>query len=418
MSSVRCFKAFFRFPLLLVLTLAVVAADNPPGSTPVPTDPVFQARLVDGSTASGRIRQLGPNAALVLVGETERTIPLVDVVSLTRDGAPPSSPDGSMVVFPEGDRLRAIINNSDDATLEVQPGSLADQSTRIPLNSMLGALLAPPTEPKSLDSLLDSIRDTTRNADVLWLGNGDRLTGDLVKLGAEKVEFQPGAKLLDLPRSGVVAIGFDPGTVRYPLPEGPFAELTFTDGSRLGVTGMSVEQGLLVCVTRFGSSIRPALGSISRIHVRGARVRYLSELTEAGTQYVGYLGKHPGIFGRNRTWDGYPLRVAGQPYERGLGMLPRTLVAYKLSADDQAFQATIGLDERAGDRGNVVFRVVVDGKQKFASRPLSKRDAPEFMNVELAGAKSLILVAEFGEGGDVQDSADWIEARLVRSARP
>jgi hypothetical protein len=95
-------------------------------------------------------------------------------------------------------------------------------------------------------------------------------------------------------------------------------------------------------------------------------------------------------------------------------MLPRTLLAYKLAEDDHAFQATIGLDDRAGDRGSVVFRVMVDGKDKYVSPVLTKRDGPEFVNVDLAGAKILILVAEFGEGGDVQDSADWIDARLVR----
>jgi hypothetical protein len=376
---------------------------------------VFQARLTDGSTVSGRIHRLGPDGKLALLGDQDRSIPLIDLVSLVRDGdIPPSYPDGSLVVFPEGDRLRAIINAADEKSLEVQPGALGDRPTRIPLNAMLGVVLSPPSEPNSLADLLANIAEGTRDSDVLWLGNGDRLTGDLIGLGAETVSFRSQTKVLELPRPGVLAIGFNPKGVRYPKPEGVFLELTFTDGSRLGVTGLSLEQGTLACSARFDGSIQPALGALSRIYVLGGKVRYLSEITAAGSQFVGYLGEHPGRIGRNKTWDGFPLRLAHAPFDRGLGMLPRTLVAYKLTGEDHAFQATIGLDDRAGERGSVVFRVMADGKDKYISPPLSKRDSPVFVNVDLAGVKLLILVAEFGEGGDVQDSADWIDARLVR----
>jgi hypothetical protein len=409
-----CSHAVRRFFVLLIVSSGL-AADSPPGNAPVPTDPVFQARLADGSTASGRIHRLGPDGNLVLVGEQERSFPLLDLVSLVRDGdIPPSYPDGSLVVFPEGDRLRAIINTADETSLEVQPGALGDRPTRIALNAMLGVVLSPPSDPKSLAGLLANITGEARDSDVLWLGNGDRLTGDLVGLGSEIVSFRSGAKVLELPRPGVLAIGFDPQSVRYPRPDGLFLELTFTDGSRLGASALSLEQGTLTGSARFGGAIRPSIETISRIYVRGGKVRYLSEIAAAGSQFVGYLGEHPGRIGRNTTWDGFPLRLAHLPFDRGLGMLPRTLVAYKLTGEDHAFQATIGLDDRAGERGSVVFRVMADGKDKYVSPPLTKRDRPEFVNVDLTGVKLLILVVEFAEGGDVQDSADWIDARLVR----
>jgi hypothetical protein len=62
----------------------------------------------------------------------------------------------------------------------------------------------------------------------------------------------------------------------------------------------------------------------------------------------------------------------------------------------------------------VVFRVLVDNKERFISPPMAKRDAPVAVDIDVSGAKVLILATEFGEGGDVQDSADWIEARMVR----
>src|SRR5205807_2281318 len=112
--------------------------------------------------------------------------------------------------------------------------------------------------------------------------------------------------------------------------------------------------------------------------------------------------------------DGHPLRLAGQGYDRGLGTQSRTLLAYRLSAGDRRFQATVGLDESAGPLGSVVFRVLVDGKERLVTPPMSVRDTPKAIDVDLTGAKALILMTEFGERGEIRDFADWAEARILR----
>jgi hypothetical protein len=58
--------------------------------------------------------------------------------------------------------------------------------------------------------------------------------------------------------------------------------------------------------------------------------------------------------------------------------------------------------------------VRVDREDKFVSQPLSMRDPPQSIDVDVSGAKVLILATEFGERGDVRDLADWVEARLIR----
>ena len=49
-----------------------------------------------------------------------------------------------------------------------------------------------------------------------------------------------------------------------------------------------------------------------------------------------------------------------------------------------------------------------------ADRELTARDDPLPINVSVAGVRELTLVVEFGQGGDVQDIVDWVDARLVR----
>jgi hypothetical protein len=400
-------------PAASALAQGGAAADRPGAA--VSSDPVFRVRLTDGSVVTGRIDRLATPGPLRLEGAEGRSIPLEGIVSLTREAEPPpGQPAGGMLVFPDGDRLRAIVGATKDGAVQVRPGPLGDSALSVPLDDLLGLVWAPAGEASAQEALLRRVRTEPRRSEVLWLTNGDRLVGSLLGFSAEAVEFQPDTGPLTLPRPSVVAIGFDPRLVRYGKPEGTYLELTLTDGSRLGVTDARVERGQLTARTRFGAEVRPPLSALSRIVVRSAAVAYLSERAEDGAQYVGYVGEHPKTYGRDATWDGHPLSLAGRPYDRGLGTLPRTLLAYRLDPADRRFQATIGLDDRAGELGSVVFRVLVDGKERWASPPVGRRGPPVDVDVDVAGGKVLILATEFGERGDVQDSADWIDARIVQ----
>ncbi len=415
------------FVLSLCLISGILARPCPADEATAPTDPVFTVVLSDGPPVEGRIRQLGPSNRLVIDldqppagGAPEPlSFSLDRVVSLTRRGVDPapSPPLGSLVLFPEGDRLRAIIGPVEGNALTALPPALGDAATPIPLDAVLGILLAPPSAPGEAEALIRRIRTQPRQAEVLWLANGDLISGSLLELGSSVVKFEPENGPIGVPRSSVVALGFDPALVSYDRPADPYLELTFTDGSRLGISNARVEKGRLLATTRFGLEVAIGISAISRIHTRGGSVSYLSEYDEAASEFVGYLSPHPGTYGRDLTWDGHGLRLAGQPFDRGLGMLPRTLLAYRLDPRDHRFQALVGLDDRAGPRASVVFRVLVDGKERFTSPALSPRQAPIPIDVDLSGGRLLILVVEFGEAGDVQDSAIWAEARLIRKAQ-
>ena len=116
----------------------------------------------------------------------------------------------------------------------------------------------------------------------------------------------------------------------------------------------------------------------------------------------------------DRTVDGHPFQLAGQTYDRGIGTQSTTFLVYPLEPGDRRFQALVGVDERAGPLGSVVFRVLVDGKERFKTPPMTDHDPPRTIDVDVAGGKFLILATEFGDRGDVRDLADWVEARLIR----
>ena len=395
--------------------LTLPAAAEPAADATVASDPVFTALKVDGGTVSGRIRQLGPRGELTLVTDAgpEVVLPLDTLVKLSRDnpGTTPT-PEAPAVLFPGGDRLyRTTIGATNETSLEVHSYLLGKLA--IPLDSVLGLVLALATDSDALDDLLVRVRNEPRASEVVWLANGDKLAGSLLGLTDKAVEFQPGAAAIKLDRAGVVGVGFDPAQVVYLSPRSGLLELTLSDGSRLGVSGARVEQGHVLAETRFGAPVKVPLADLARVYPRTPSVVYLSERAVAGAQYVPYVGPtRP--YRRDATVEGHPLRLSGQEFERGLGTQSRTLLAYRLEPGDKRFQARIGLDDRAGPLGSVVFRVLLDKKEVYLSPPLAARDAPRSIDIDVSGSKALFLITEFGERGGVRDFADWAEARLIR----
>lgn len=408
----------FAATIAFVLACAAgsVRGDDPKNTT-VPSDPVFEATLADGSVVSGRLLGFGPAQSLVLVGDAgEKSVVLSRLVSLTRQGDPPPyPPEGTVVVLPDGDRLSASIQSSGEQAVEVQPKALGEAKASVPLSSVLGLLLIPDSDAAKQDEWLRRLRAEPRDGDVAWLANGDRVVGALLGLDARKVRVQRDGADVELDRAGVVAVGFDPALAAYPKPEGLYFELTSRDGSRLGVSDCKLEKGRLVATARFGAALEIPLTEVSRLVARSPSIVYLSEQTEIAKKSVGYLGESDLPLGKDTTFDGQTaLHLGGRFYDHGLGMIPRTEVTYKLDASDKRFQSLVGLDDRAGARGSVVFRVLVDGEEKFATPAMTIRDAPRLIDVVVGGGKRLTLVTDAGEGGYVQDIADWVEPRLIR----
>jgi NPCBM/NEW2 domain len=378
------------------------------------SDPMFKAQLVDGRTVSGRIASLGPGAITLASAEgPAHELPLGRLVKLTREYSVAfPSLDRSHVIFPEGDCLmRGVVGASSETTLDVRSDALGKMA--IPLESMLGLYLAGQRSDSELDPIMDRVRGEPRTTEVLWLANGDRLAGGFLGMDENKITMQVGGKPAPVDRAGVVALGFDPGLVVYPRPDSDFLELTLKDGSRLGVTEARLDDSTVLATTRFGQALKVSLNELVRVHVRSKSIDYLSEREPIRVSYVPYVGPTREIR-VDRTVDGHYFQLAGQTFDRGLGMQSTTLVAYRLKPGDRRFQALVGVDERAGPLGSVVFRVLVDSNERFRTPPLTDHDSPKAIDVDVAGAKFVILATEFGDRGEVRDLADWVEARIIR----
>ena len=93
-------------------------------------------------------------------------------------------------------------------------------------------------------------------------------------------------------------------------------------------------------------------------------------------------------------------------------------LAYDVSGY-RKFEAELSLDESAGLRGSVIFKVVLQGNDNawttaYESPILRGGDPPLPISVELKGAARLALIVEFADRGDELDHANWLEARLIK----
>ena len=337
--------------LLYLVALPGRAQEHVPAGATVPSsDPVFNVQLVDGKSLSGQLRELGPKDKLTLVlpGGINRVVPLNQVVKVTRDGPPDEfSAEGSVILLLDGDRLyhRPVIGATKDTVLVVQEHVLGQLT--IPLESLVGLVFKPPSDPDDSSVFLDRIRSEARAAEVVWLANGDRLSGNFLGLDETKLKFQTDNGTITLDQSSVSALAFDPALISYPQPAGLFLGLTLSDGSRLGVRNARLDEGQVVATTRFGLEIRFPLLELFAVHPRSPTLVYLTERPIAREQYIPYVGP-PRAFQRDRTVDGHIFRLGAQSYDRGLGTPSRSFLAYRIQPGDQRFQGAGGTGRPGG----------------------------------------------------------------------
>jgi NPCBM/NEW2 domain len=380
------------------------------------SDPTFKALLTDGSTIPGRLVSLGPGAIKLMSSDgSGHELPLNRLIKLSRDfsGVGPAL-DTAHLILPDGDRImRVSIGSSKETSLEIHSDVLG--KVQVPLDGVLGLIFAGQSRAAELDPLWEQVRAEPRTTEVIWLGNGDRLAGGFLGLDESKIKIQVNGKPVEVDRSGVIALGFDPTLVSYPRPKSDFLELTLKDGSRLGVTEARLDDSSILATTRFGPAIKFSLNELVRVHARSSSVVYLSERKLFRAQYLSYVGPTR-EYRVDRTVDGHPFHLGGQAFDRGLGTQSTTYLVYRIEPGDRRLQALVGVDERAGPLGSVVFRVLVDGKERFKTpAAMTDHDPPAPVDVDLAGGKYLILATEFGDRGEVRDLADWVEARVIRS---
>jgi len=114
-----------------------------------------------------------------------------------------------------------------------------------------------------------------------------------------------------------------------------------------------------------------------------------------------------------------PMAIGGKEFARGVGTHANSVMHVRLAGKAERFTARVGVDDAAGNKGSVRFRVYADGEKRFDSGVMKGGQAAKRVEVDLADAKHLVLVVT-SAGDDIRhDYADWAEAEFVAAgAKP
>jgi hypothetical protein len=207
-----------------------------------------------------------------------------------------------------------------------------------------------------------------------------------------------------------------------PAPEavkGRVAEVRLVDGSRITARAIASDGKKLTVATLRDEKLTIALTDVLSVHQKGGRFVFLSDLPPAETKIVPWIGETY-AWDRPRTDRSFldrPLRVGGATFQKGIGVISGTSLTWRLDGKWRVFTSRIAVDDSAGEEGDVVFEVLVDGESKFRSDTVRRADKggdpARIPPVDLSGAREITLRVLYVDDF-VMDFADWIEPMLVK----
>src|SRR5262249_30663219 len=154
---------------------------------------------------------------------------------------------------------------------------------------------------------------------VLYLRNGDQVSGTLTALDDKEIRFDsPGKKDGKFERGKIAIIALSTDLARMARPRGPYFRLVLANGSRLALASARTDATTLLGKTLFGAPIQAALDQVSALEMRQGRAVYLSDLKARHYEHTPYLGSRwPYVL--DGSVAGYDLRLAGSTYDKGIG---------------------------------------------------------------------------------------------------
>jgi len=287
----------------------------------------------------------------------------------------------------------------------------------LPVKSVRGILYNSPSRVREADALVQEILSAEGSADQLLLSNGDRLSGTLTQLGADKLVLEVDKNPLEVEVRNVVAVIFNPALARRPPAAEEQMVVGLSDGTRLHCRTAASSGTTLSMTTLWGVKLSSALANVVWLQPLTSGVTYLSDREASGYRHTPYLSlSWP--YHRDRNVLGGQLRSGGRAYLKGLGMHSTSLLSYALSKPYRRLDAEIGIDDETAGRGSVVFRVYVDSgngqwQRRYESPIIRGGQLPVPISVDLKGAKRIALLADVADRGDELDHANWLDVRLV-----
>lgn len=381
---------------------------------------VGTARTIDGRALTGTLVVAEDGSATITNDSGVTKLTVAELVGFERDGAQARTVKAESSVWlrsglelPVKQLRGRPASQAGPAMLSMRLSSGLDVD--VPLSTVRairqGGLLRPQPNLFAAD-----FAAPPANNDLIYVvkdGQAQRSSVSVTSITEQTIDFTLRDNAYDFDLAGVAAVVFGANTGFAPDRQSrPRTVVALTTGERIEGKLLSVADSVR-CRLDEGFVVEVPMRNLLRLEVSSDKLVWMSELTPAVQQTPAFDRTWP--WHTDRTIAGPGFELAGQHYERGLGLVPFTRLTYDLEGRFDMFEATIGIDDRGGPEAHAIFRVLVDGKQVFESQPMTRGKKPEALRLELNKAKTLVLEVDFGKNYDLGDFCAFVNARVVQN---
>ncbi|MEV3861107.1 NPCBM/NEW2 domain-containing protein [Streptomyces sp. NPDC050095] len=117
--------------------------------------------------------------------------------------------------------------------------------------------------------------------------------------------------------------------------------------------------------------------------------------------------------GESGAADGHPLTLAGKTYAKGIGVHADSAIEVYLGGQCTKLTADAGIDDEINGYGEVAFSVEADGKVLWTSPKVTGASATVPVDVDVTGARHLLLKVTDTNGSKTGDHGDWADAKFT-----
>ena len=380
--------------------------------------PAVADTYVQTLTAShrGQVRSLSMEEGLLFAEDTGEVIRVGTDALVTVDFDRPRDPFQGrrlQINLVKGDRVLGNLVQGDDEKIAVDSPGLG--RIRIPLERVRTIQTAAARDGAHREAASWFIRRSSNEEDAVLLTNGDIVRGFITGIETDGISIEAALGESRIDFRLVVAARIAVGDNQ--LPKGPLFVVSSVDGSRLTCTGFSYGDGKVKAETWFGPDASIPADRLRRIEVIGGRWEYLTGHDPVSYEQVPMLSV-PWPWLTDRNVLGLPLRVAGQDYERGIGVHSRAVLVYDLGAGYSEFVTSAGVDDMSGPWADVSVAILLDGKPVFERTAVGRGELIGPLRFDVSRAGTLTLRCDYGRNGDLQDRFNWIAPALIRKPTP
>lgn len=397
--------------LFAVVTVCVGQSPTSNDSSGVPVE----IRTVESDALKGRLVELGESTARVSIDGEIQQLPIESILQIKTD-SPPSrnetNEESATCYLIGGGAVRGSIESNPPSGY-VRLTIDRNQTLDIPLMAVAAIRFPGPTT-TALSAAFEARRAERKPGRdlLLLLRDGDLSVapGALETVSPSGWSFSFGGKSRNGPLAG--AYGVILGSTAPAIQEARI-EIAFGNDNRVNARSVTANtERVTIDAGPLGRFDVPWAG-VRSIEFESRRVEQLSSLRPVVDHCKTIVGG---------TWparkdlsvSGQPMRIGSLLYESGWGVHAASRLEFELGGRYDRFFADVGVDAAVAPRGSVVFRVLVDGEERFASDKMRGGDAARRVNVELNGASKLTLICDPADDLDLSDHGNWANAYLVR----